>query len=257
MPKSLEDVIAALERRIRILENTDRLTNASIRDGSLTVLDEDGEVTVRIGRLSEPGASLPRYGVRAYDVGNGGAPAWGAGSDGYHPGTRVKHGDPITLAGRWLRCGTGSWATRDVGFAGGDVEMTYYRRALGSSEPTAVYDADGVPVAAFETAESFGFATPFHTEVVAVPAGSGPYYIDATRVFHPTGHLAPEVIGAPFQVGPFSTSPVLTWDRPGSGGALGATPVGSRWRVWTAVTWPAGVTGIVTKEMDTVSWMPL
>lgn len=53
LPDSLGARIAALEARIRLLESANRLQAASVRGGSLKVLDNDGNVVGAVGRVQD------------------------------------------------------------------------------------------------------------------------------------------------------------------------------------------------------------
>ena len=62
LPKDLIDRIVDLERRLIALERTPQLTQTSIKDGTLTVLDAAGVVRVKIGKDGTD------YGVKVYDA---------------------------------------------------------------------------------------------------------------------------------------------------------------------------------------------
>lgn len=61
LKRELDDV----KRRLRVLESTNRLTSASIKEGSLEVRDEDDLRRVTLGDLDDDGA---HYGVRVLDA---------------------------------------------------------------------------------------------------------------------------------------------------------------------------------------------
>lgn len=69
LPPNIARYINDLERRIRNLENAAQLTNSSIKDGTLEVLDGSGNVRVRIGRQLDT-----TYGVQVFDT--SGALVW-------------------------------------------------------------------------------------------------------------------------------------------------------------------------------------
>ena len=50
-PDTVGTMLRELDRRLRALENSPRLTNASIKDGRVTVYDEDNDVRSQYGRL--------------------------------------------------------------------------------------------------------------------------------------------------------------------------------------------------------------
>lgn len=62
LPKDLIDRIVDLERRLVALERTPQLTQTSIKEGTLTVLDAAGIVRVKIGKDGTD------YGVKVYDA---------------------------------------------------------------------------------------------------------------------------------------------------------------------------------------------
>lgn len=62
LPDNLVNQIVDLERRIAALERTPQLTQTSIKDGTLTVLDAAGVVRVKIGKDGTD------YGVKVYDA---------------------------------------------------------------------------------------------------------------------------------------------------------------------------------------------
>ncbi len=53
LPALLERRVKDLERRLRIMENAERLTNASITEGSVEVVDADDAARVEMGLLSD------------------------------------------------------------------------------------------------------------------------------------------------------------------------------------------------------------
>lgn len=52
-PDTIGTMLHDLDRRLRALETSPRLTSASIKDGTLTVRDADDDVRLRIGRLPD------------------------------------------------------------------------------------------------------------------------------------------------------------------------------------------------------------
>ena len=63
LPASITRDIADLERRLRIMERSNRLTTASVTDGSLDVMDADRARRVAMGKLDDG-----RFGLAAYDA---------------------------------------------------------------------------------------------------------------------------------------------------------------------------------------------
>ncbi len=64
LPARIERDLKDLERRIRIMERTDRLTNSSVKEGSLDVYDEDDSRRVIFGQLPDG----ENYGLATLDA---------------------------------------------------------------------------------------------------------------------------------------------------------------------------------------------
>lgn len=62
LPSLMERDVEDLRRRLTIMERTNRLTNASITDGSLDVVDQDGNPRVELGKLADD-----HYGLAIFD----------------------------------------------------------------------------------------------------------------------------------------------------------------------------------------------
>jgi hypothetical protein len=62
------ELIADLERRLKILETTGRVGNTSLNDGELIVYDAAGRIRTEVGHLPARGISAEQYGERGWDV---------------------------------------------------------------------------------------------------------------------------------------------------------------------------------------------